>query len=71
MAQSEFPSIVKELRKKRNLSQKNVEFLTGIDRTTISAYETGKREPSIENLIKLADLYNVSLDQLFGRKIIK
>ena len=71
MAQSDFPNIVKELRIKRKLSQKNVELLTGIDRTTISAYETGKRDPSIENVIKLADLYNVSLDQLFGRKIRK
>ena len=44
-----------------------VEELTGIDRTTISAYEKGKRVPSIDNACKLADLYRVSLDELFGR----
>ena len=34
---------------------------------TISRYETGEREPGIEELIKLADYFNVSVDYLIGR----
>lgn len=67
MAIKSFSNIIKELREQKNFTQKMVEELTGIDRTTISAYEKGKRVPSIDNACKLADLYRVSLDGLFGR----
>lgn len=67
MANKSFSCIIKELRKEKNFTQKMVEELTGIDRTTISAYEKGIRIPSIDNACKLADLYKVSLDKLFGR----
>ena len=42
-------------------------YVTGIDRTTISAYELAKREPSVSNLISLANYYKVTLDFLCGR----
>ena len=67
MAIKSFSNIIKELREQKNFTQKMVEELTGIDRTTISAYEKGKRVPSIDIACKLADLYRVSLDELFGR----
>lgn len=63
-------SLAKQLRKlriERGMSQYDIEKATGIDRTTISAYENGIREPSMNNLNKLADLYLVSLDYLCGR----
>lgn len=34
---------------------------------TISRYETGEREPGIEELIKIADFFNISVDYLLGR----
>lgn len=34
---------------------------------TISRYETGEREPSITELIKIADYFNVSIDYLVER----
>lgn len=61
------PSILKNLRIERRLTQVEVEQLTGIDRTTISAYENGTREPSLKNIDILANLYKVSLDVLCGR----
>lgn len=61
------PSILKNLRMERRLTQVEVEQLTGIDRTTISAYENGTREPSLKNIDILANLYKVSLDVLCGR----
>ena len=62
-----FAITIKKLRKERNISQENVEFYTGIDRTTISLYENGLREPNIKNACILADFYRVSLDFLFCR----
>ena len=67
MLKEYLPEILKKLRLERNMSQAMIEELTGIDRTTISAYEKGIREPSLKNLIKLANLYKVSLDYLCGR----
>jgi len=54
------------LRKQRKLTQTDVEELTRIDHTTISAYETNKRKPSVDNLIALARLYKVSTDYILG-----
>ncbi|MFM0611605.1 helix-turn-helix transcriptional regulator [Streptococcus suis] len=36
-----------------------------------SRYETGKRQPSVDNLVKLAIFYGVSLDYLLGRDDIE
>lgn len=52
------------LRRDKKLTQEAIEELTGIDHTTISAYETNKRKPSIENLKTLARLYKVSTDYI-------
>lgn len=37
------------------------------NQNTISRYESGEREPSIADLIRLADYFNVSVDYLIGR----
>ena len=37
------------------------------NQNTISRYETGEREPSINELIKIADYFNVSIDFLLER----
>ena len=39
-----------------------------INPVTYNNWERGQREPDIENLIKLADYYNVTLDYLVGRE---
>lgn len=60
---------LKELRlKKRGLTQQQIADEIGVNRGSYSNWEKGKREPSFENLVKLADLLEVSLDSLFGRE---
>ena len=63
-----FSERLKELRLEKDLSQKEVADLVHVNRVTYTNWETGKREPSFENLVKLADLLDVSLDWLFGRE---
>ena len=59
---------IKELRVNNKKTQIELSKLLGISQSSYQSYETGFTEPKIENLIKLADYYNVSLDYLVGRK---
>lgn len=59
--------ILKELRKQRNLTQQDIAKELGLTQKAYCNYELGKREPDIKTLIKLANIYNVSLDYLTGR----
>jgi len=58
---------IKELRQESRKTQINVSTLLGIDQSYYSKLELGKHSISIEDLIKIADFYNVSLDYLVGR----
>lgn len=55
------------LRKKNNLSQKDIAELLGIHQTTYGSYERGLLAPSIDTLIFLANYYHTSVDYLVGR----
>lgn len=54
-------------RKNKGLLQKDVAHMLGIATNTYSCYETGTNEPSIAMLISLADIFDVSVDELLGR----
>lgn len=58
---------LKELRQTNNKSVEDICSLLNISLQAYYKYENGKSEPNIENLIKLAELYHVSLDELVGR----
>lgn len=62
-----FEKRLREVRKSKKTTQKELAEQIGIKRNTYSDWENGKTEPSFENLVKLADLLDVSLDWLFGR----
>lgn len=57
-----------ELRKLNKLTQKDVAKHLSISQPSYIRYENGTAEPSLENLIKLADLFDVSIDYMLGRK---
>ena len=63
---------LKEIRKKKKLSQLKVAFDLNISREAISYYENGKRSPSIEMLLTFSEYYNMSIDYLItGKEFIK
>ena len=66
-----FPEKIKELRKSKKFTQKDVAEKIGITRPAYTAYEIGKRQPDFETLQKIADLYEVSIDYLLGREEIE
>ena len=58
---------LKELRKKKGITQLRLATELNTTQNTINRYETGEHEPGIAELIKLADYFNVSVDYLIGR----
>ncbi len=55
---------LKNLRLNKNLTQVDVAKRIDVSKSRISSYELNVNEPSLDILIKLASLYNVSLDSL-------
>lgn len=58
---------IKQARELKKLSQMQVAKATRITQGAISLWENGERIPNIIDMIKLADYYNISLDELVGR----
>lgn len=58
---------LKELRNQKGISQLKLALALNTNQNTISRYETGEREPGINELIKIADYFNVSIDYLLER----
>lgn len=56
-----------ELRKSRNLTQRQIYEGIRMSPLGYQRYEYGQREPGYKQLIALADFFNVSLDYLVGR----
>lgn len=56
-----------DLRKKHHFKQKDLAREFNVSQQVISNVERGQSEPDIELLQKMADIYNISLDQLVGR----
>lgn len=55
------------LRKQKKLLQKDVALACNIPVRTYGSYESGEREPSLFMLCKLADFFDVTVDELLGR----
>lgn len=58
---------LRDLREDRDMKQKEIAAILGIDQRVYSTYETGKRDIPLHHLITLADFYHVSVDYLLGR----
>ncbi len=59
--------ILKEKRINHKLTQRDIAKILKINQVTYHGYESGKHEPSLGILIKIADYYETSLDYLVGR----
>ena len=59
---------LKELRLNAGLTQEELATKLGLSRVNYTRYENGKVRPDYEIIIKLADFYDISLDELFDRK---
>lgn len=57
---------LRDLREDMDYTQDQLVKILNMHKTTYTNYEQGKREPPFELIIKLAKLYNVSIDYIAG-----
>lgn len=62
----EFANRLAELRKSKGLSQEELADKLGVSRQAVSKWERGEASPDTDNLIELAKIYGISLDELVG-----
>lgn len=65
--QNKFAKRLKMIRKEKNVSQVEVGKVLNYGYTAISNYESGRNEPTLTDLCRLADYFDVSADFLLGR----
>ena len=63
-----FRNRLKELRKDRKLTQKQLSIILNTTNSSICDWETGRAEPDLATLVLLCDYFEVSADYLLGRK---
>ena len=63
----DFPTRLRQLREEKDISQESLGKIISLDKSTISLYETGKREPGYSIITKLAEFFDCSIDYLLGR----
>lgn len=66
MVVDDFANRIKELRQQQGLSQEKFALKIDMDRTYYASVEAGKRNVSIKNIKKIADGFEISLEELFS-----
>lgn len=59
-----FAKNLRKLRRTEDITQKSLGELVGVKATAISSYENDESRPSLETIVRLADIFNISLDEL-------
>ena len=68
MYKNKFSEIIKQLLKEHNLSISELAHAVNIPQNTLGNFVNGIREIRIENLCKIADYFDITLDELCGRE---
>ena len=63
-----FSDILKQLRKRKHMSQIELSTTLGVSRSAISMYESGERMPDYEMMKKISEIFSVSMDYLYGQQ---
>lgn len=61
-----FGERLRDIRKKRGMTQKELGTALGLGEMTVSGYETSVRHPDFEKLIKIAQIFETTTDYLLG-----
>lgn len=63
---NDFNKRLKRLRKSKNMTQERFAELLGVSRTAVAKWENGYAEPTLQNIVKISELFNVSSDYILG-----
>ncbi len=61
---------IRALREAAGMRQYELATRMGVKQSSVSAWECGDALPTAENLIKLADIFQCSIDEVLGRKSV-
>ena len=64
-----FRDVLKQLRKRENMTQGDLAKALNISRSTIAMYETDIRNPDHDTMLKISKLFNVSMDFLYEKEL--
>ncbi|MDE7214507.1 MAG: helix-turn-helix domain-containing protein [Clostridia bacterium] len=64
--QESFGEKLKELRQEKNIGQIQLAKELGVGKSVISLWELNRCEPTLSNLVKIAEFFGVSIDYLAG-----
>lgn len=59
---------IKKIRLEKGIKQGDLADMLSVKQTTVSGWETGYREPDLESLKRMSDIFNCSIDELLGQK---
>ena len=62
---------IRFLRKKKGWTQEKFSQKIGIKRSLVGAYEEGRSDPRLNNLLKMCDVFSISLDNILKKDISK
>lgn len=57
---------LEELRKKNGMTQSDLAAMVGVQQNTVSQWESGKRNPTIQMLMSLSKIFRCTIDELYG-----
>lgn len=60
---------IQKLRIKANLTQAQLAEYIGVSQSAIYYWEKGKREPNTDTILKLVEIFHITLDELYGFEI--
>jgi len=67
---NQFGTTLKRVRLEKGFTQKKLAEKLNVTDRSIRDWENEKTEPSYDTLIKLADIFDITLDELLGRESI-
>jgi len=69
MAKVSFGARIQRLRKEKGLTQNQIAEQVGVSAQAVSKWENDQATPDIDILVKLSEIYDVSLDELLGKEV--
>ena len=60
-------AVIKDLRRKKGITQSELAALCGVHQTAVSQWENGRTLPDKNSLVKLSDFFGVSIDTLMNK----
>lgn len=58
---------IRQLREEKGMTQQDLAAQVGVSQTAVCNWESGKAKPELPKAVRLADLFGVTLDVIYGR----